>query len=219
MSEKRLSIGQLVKEVGAFAGAATVCVDGAMLFGRLTGLAVVEPVWYVAAPVGIVSAFSGTLAIHLAVRSVRRADVLPGQISGRLQRFGPGVRGVDLGGGGRVFGLLARNAVGPDGGESERYFPAVWRVPMDDQLVRVRESELRAFLEVCYKRRKFQFSRNYWTKQRRPPMNELRYNAIMRLLVEAGIVENRVRGASGRLVLFPQEAVMFLKYESGFKVG
>lgn len=107
--------------------------------------------------------------------------------------------------------------------ETERlgdYKPAVWRVPLGDTVVSVRESELRAFLETAWKRDKHQFSRRYWTRSRRPPLWRGKYDAYMRLLKEAGLVEGRHDhgGASGRLVIFPREAIFYLKNLSSFKV-
>lgn len=223
---RRLGLVELLKTTGAFLVVSAGAVDsGLLLLDRSGGLDVPKS-WYVNGPLGAWSVVGISASLALAGRLLRQVDNQAGRITGRLEgQPGPLIRSIPLGANGRQSTILAsttRSIFGEQTPASETYKPAVWRVPIPPtgNQVMVRESEIRAFLEVAYHRRKYQFSRPYWCRRRRPPLWRDRYEAYMRLLVESGLVEGRHTqgGASGRLVIFPREAVWYLKYESPFRV-
>lgn len=221
---KKMKLGQLLKNGLAFVVTSAVATDTGLLFLDRTGFFDVPNSWYVNAPLAVWSLAGVPVTIQLAERLARQVDARPGRITGFLEENSAVARAIPLGAKGQrstIFAYDTRSIFGRDVPESgEVYRPAVWRVPIEDTEITVRESELRAFLDAAYKRPKYQFSRNYWTRRRRPPLWRAKYEAYMRLLVDSDLVEGRhpQGGASGRLLVFPREAVMYLKHQSDFKV-
>lgn len=93
--------------------------------------------------------------------------------------------------------------------------PQSFTVMMDDNHYQVPVSEIRDFLHTSWQRQrqgKPAFSRNWWTKTRRPKMHEKQYRALMLVLNKIdGIVINRGQGRSGKLALPPEATVKTLQ--------
>jgi hypothetical protein len=222
---RKTNLTQLAKAAGAYVVVSGLTVDTALALADSARLYDVPGAWYLHGPMLAYVAAGVPLSISLAERALKTIDDRPGAIVADVEGNGPARRGIPFTARGKpgtlfastVASIFDHQEVEDSKGRERR--PAVWHVPVgDDNWVTVRESELRAFLDTAYKRKKHQFSRNYWTKSRRPALWEVRYSAFMRLLTEAGLVEGRAFGASGRLVMFPREAIMYLKYESQFAV-
>lgn len=230
---KRMQLQELIKNSAAFAGVSAVAVDCALLFADRAGLLSVPGEWYVNGPLAAWSLIGIPVSIGLAGRILEQAKARPdSHISAALEGApAPNLSKIPMMANGRAGHLFASSArsifgrddlKGPGGSEpGETYHPAVWRVTIDGVPFVIRESELRAFLDAAAKRHKYQFSRRYWTEQRRPPLFRGKYDALMMLLTRAGLVEGRHEQgrASGYLVTHPRHAVTFLKYESPFRAA
>lgn len=226
---RRLSLSELLKTSAAFTGVSATVVDAGLLLADRTGMVVVPGSWYINAPLAVWVAVGIPTTISLAGRLLRHVDPDPGQIKGYQENApSPLLKWIGLFANGREAGLVAHTVPfifgqGNFGRETESrevYRPAAWKVPVNNNPVTVRESELRAFLEAAYRRDKYQFSRPYWTEKRRPPLDRGKYEAFMQLLTKSGLVEGRhsVGGASGRLVTHPRHAITYLKFESPYAV-
>jgi hypothetical protein len=224
---RRLSLTELLKTSAAFTVVSASVVDAGLLLADNTGLVDVPTSWYYNAPLGAWVVVGVPTTITLAERLLRHVDPNPGQIRGYQENTpSPLLSLIGLKFGGKSAGLIAHTVPFlfeqqvKDAPGNTVYRPAAWRVPVNHNPVVVRESELRAFLDVAIKRDKYQFSRPYWTKRRRPPLDRGKYEAFMRLLTESGLVEGRhpTGGASGRLITHPRHAITYLKYESVYAV-
>jgi len=75
--------------------------------------------------------------------------------------------------------------------------------------------EIEEFIYVAWRRQsqsKNGFSRQYWTKQRRPRLKTLEYNIRMWALVScSGLIVDRSEGRSGRLAVPPKEAINIIR--------
>jgi len=227
MGKQKLELGQLIKNAVAYAGISAITAETTLLLIDNVSNLDFSAGWYYNIPLAVWSAAGIPVSIALAGRLKHQVDVTAGQIWGFQEGDGPGRRAIPITAGGQPRGTILASTMAsifgekmPAEEETPEYRPAVWKVPAGESVVSVRESELRAFLDTAWKRNKHQFSRRYWTEKRRPPLWRGKYDAYMRLLVETGIVEGRHAsgGASGRLVLFPREAIWYLKYESQFRV-
>lgn len=222
---RRMQLKELLKNVTAFAGVSAVAVDSALLLADRTGALDVPGAWYVNGPLAVWSLVGIPVSINLASRIVAQARAKPeSHITGSFEGApSPRLSRIPLSANGRMAQIFANTAPSIFGRtiEEETYRPGMWRVTIEGVPVTVRESELRAFLDVAHKRAKHQFSRRYWTEQRRPPMYRLKYDGIMLLLSRAGLVEGRHESgrASGYLVTHPRHAVTYLKYESPFRAA
>jgi hypothetical protein len=89
----------------------------------------------------------------------------------------------------------------------------------DGTVVRVEMSarEVLAFLDEAWRRNSYQFSRRYWTQERRPPLGRQEYQAYVRLLDSAGLIAGRGSGASGWLAYTPRQALLQLRNTSQFR--
>lgn len=221
---KKLSLTQLFKNTVAFTAVSASAVDTSLLFANRVGWLDVPEEWYINAPLAIWAIVGIPVTIKLASRVITQVNPNPRRIISFLEGSpSPVVRKIPFNAKGKSSHLLAYAAPSIFGETvpetREEYKPALWHVPIDGNDVIVRESELRAFLEVCYKRGRYQFSRRYWTRRRRQPLYRPRYEAYMRLLVESGLIEGRHGhgGASGHLVTTPRFAITYLKHESAFR--
>lgn len=227
---RRLQLTQLAKSAAAFGLASAATVDAWLGLAHVAGYYEVPARWYLTAPLAAWALAGTPLTFHLAERLLETAYNKPGPITafetslpGQLDG---GRRAIPYLKNGRQGTLLAHAVKSILGGEEPPPAPprrtmAAWRVPVGDgSAVTIGERELLAFLELAARRRKYQFSRRYWTERRKPPMPRPRYEALMQLLTSAGLVEARTAGASGWLVgnLKPHNAVSYLKYESAYRV-
>ncbi len=221
---RRLSLTQLLKNSGAYVAVSASTVDVGLFVADRLDVVNVPFDWYIDAPLMVWVVVGVPVSLTLAGRVLQQVDPRARRIVGFQEGVpSPLLRKIGFNTGGKSSTILANRVdsiFGDKLPEVEEYRPAVWHVPVEDIPVIVRESELRAFLEVCYKRVKYQFSRRYWTKRRRPPVIRAKYEAYMRLLVESGLVEGRYDsgGASGYLATIPRSAITFLKYESAYRV-
>lgn len=221
---KRMQLKELLKNVTAFAGVSAVAVDCGLLFADRAGMIDVPGDWYINGPLAAWSLIGLPVSIGLAGRILEQARARPdSQITAALEGApSPRLSKIPIMANGRAGNLFASSAQSIFGGqaeEGETYHPAAWKVTVEGVPLIIRESELRAFLDAASRRGKYQFSRRYWTKRRRPPMYRPKYEAIMMLLTRAGLVEGRHEQgrASGYLVTHPRHAITYLKYESPFR--
>lgn len=219
---KKLSLKRLLTGSVAFAAVSATTTDALLLFADNSGMIEVPGSWYLNTPLLAWGLVGLPLSFALAERIYAEVSPRPPRITGFLEGApSPLLRGIALTRNGRQSTLLAsatKSIFGeqlPDSGDA--YHPAAWRV---NDLV-IRESEIRAFLDGVAKRSKYQFSRNYWCKRRRPPIVRDRYEAYLHLLVSSGLVEGRHQtgGASGYLVTTPRHAVTYLKHESTYRAA
>jgi hypothetical protein len=224
---KRMQLKELLKNLAAFAGVSAVAVDTALLLADRTEFFRVPVSYYINGPLAAWSLLGLPVSIHLAGRIIEQARAKPeARIAGALEAGpSPNLRKIPLAANGRD-GFLFSSTVKSLFSEDEEqpgatYHPAVWRVEVDSTPFTIREVELKAFLDVAFKRPKHQFSRRYWTERRRPPLYRPKYDAMMILLTRAGLVEGRHEEgrASGRLVTHPRHAITYLKYESPFRAA
>lgn len=221
---KKLSLTELLKNSVAFTLVSASAIDAGLLFADRADLLNVPAAWYINAPLGVWAIVGIPVSISLAERIVNQVSHRPGRIAAISDASALPFRAIRLTANGRTSQLLTHIAPHIFGEAlptpQEVHRPAAWRVPIDDNDIIVRESELRAFLDGCDRRPKHQFSRPYWTERRRPPLDRPRYEAFMRLLSESGLVEGRHAqgGASGRLVTKPHHAITYLKFESVYAV-
>ena len=223
---RRLNLTQLLKNATAFTFITTITVDASLLLADRVGVLDVPGSWYVNAPLAVWMVTGIPTTIALAERLVHQVNPKPGRIIGFEEgAASPVMRAIGLNANGKRSTLLASVAPSIFGStlpqEGAVYRPSVWYVPVGENRVIVRESELRAFLDVAARRDRYQFSRRYWLEKRRPPLYRDKYDGFMRLLVESGLVEGRrAQGrASGRLVTKPRHAVTYLKYESPYRTS
>jgi hypothetical protein len=89
---------------------------------------------------------------------------------------------------------------------------SVW---YDDNEYTLTVPELEEFIYVAWRRQsqnKNGFSRQYWTKQRRPRLKTLDYNIRMWALMScAGLIIDRSEGRSGRMSVGPKEAIQIIR--------
>ena len=225
---RRLTLTQFLKTGAAYVGVSALTVDTGLLLADRLDLLKVPGAWYINAPLGAVVLVGIPASITLAARLIRQVDPNPGRISGFAEGSpSPLLRAIPFMANSQADTLFASSVPHIFGEEIQtthggEHRPAVWRVPVppEGSEVMVRESELRAFLDVAHHRAKYQFSRRYWTRQRRPPLWRVKYEAYMRLLTESGLVEGRSDngGASGWLVTHPRHAITYLKFESGYAI-
>lgn len=223
---RRLQLKQVIKNWAAYITVSSVTIDAAFLLADQTGMADVPGSWYVNAPLAAAVLVGTPATFTLASRIIRQIDPNPGRITA-FEEGGPSPlsRWIPFTANGRTGRTLAHGVKSAFGEtlpeERPSYRPALWIVPIEGLDIKVRESELRAFLDVAWRRDKHQFSRRYWTRRRRPALYRPKYEAFMRLLCDSGLVEGRHEqgGASGRLLAFPREAVTFLKYESAYRTA
>ena len=223
----KLSLRQLLSTTAAFTLVSAGTADAALLLADRTGTLDVAAEWYINAPLGVWALAGIPVTIALAERLLHHISPKPRRITAFAEdESSPVIRAIGLNVNGRRSTLLA--SISPFFVSDHRpqpenptvHRPVAWRVPVNNNDVIVRESELRAFLDVVFKRTKHQFSRSYWLKTRRPPLYRAKYEAFMRLLVESGLVEGRHSHgrASGRLVTHPRHAITYLKHESAFRL-
>lgn len=223
---RRIELKQAVKNWAAFVGVSSITIDAGLLLADRTGMLDVPGGWYINGPLSATVLIGIPATFALASRILTQADPKPGRVvafeeggPSPLARWIPFTTNATPG---RLMAHSIKSALGealPE--EAPAYRPALWVVPIEGLDIKVRESELRAFLDVAWRRDKHQFSRRYWTRRRRPALYRPKYEAFMRLLVESGLVEGRHEqgGASGRLLAFPREAITFLKYESAYRTA
>jgi hypothetical protein len=104
------------------------------------------------------------------------------------------------------------------GSPQEEYEPttintvSVW---YDENEHTLTTSEIEEFIYVAWRRqgqKKNGFSRQYWTRQRRPRLKTLEYNVRMWTLMSCeGLVINRSEGRSGKLSVPPDEAIKIIR--------
>lgn len=221
MAKTKLRLTELLKTSLAFTAVSATGVDSALMFADRAGLLRFDSHWYLTAPMGVITVVSLPTAFRLLDRLSRMIDNgASGRIVGTIEGMSPHARRIPINGGvkGHIMALTAPARLQvPE--ERIRELPAKWIVPVDEVTITVREGELRTFLEAAYKRTKFQFSRRYWTQTRRPAIWRPKYEAFMRLLNETGVIDDREERRSGRISLFPREAIMYLKYESQYRVA
>lgn len=231
---KKFSFTEFAKVSGALVLSSSALADGGLYLADYLRLLRAAPGDYIAGPIFIVTLASLPATLRLASKLADIVSPANRPIIAYADGPGPRLREIPINGGNFTGSILASVAPSlftqskaPTGlnapAEKERinYTPSVfWRVPVDETTVTIREAELMTFLEVAYKRSKHQFSRNYWLKTRRPRMWRAKYEAFMKLLTSAGLIDGRHEqgGASGRLNIFPREAVRYLKYESQFAI-
>lgn len=94
-----------------------------------------------------------------------------------------------------------------------------WSDTMDAMTIEFSETEVRAFLDAVWRRqtsdsqaRHYPFSRSYFIKKHRPRLNFGEYYGLLALCDMAGIVANRSKGKSGKLLLQPSQALRQIKY-------
>ena len=221
---RKLSLAELLKNGFAFIAVSATAIDAGLLLTHRMGVLAVKPDWYINAPLAIWTVIGIPITISLADRLLHQINIKPGPIIGFTEGgSAPVVRKIKWNINGRENTLLAQvmpfifeNPLPPEKPVVNQ--PVAWIVPVYDNQVIIREKELLAFLEVASKRTKHQFSRRYWTEIRRPPLYRPKYEAFMRLLTEAGLIDGRhTHGrASGRLITHPRHAITYLKYESRF---
>jgi len=220
---RKLSLGETVKTYAAFAGVATVTLDAGLFLAARAGLDIPGSA-FVDLPLSVITLAGLPASIHLFTRFMHQVGKDKTSIVGYEDNGGaPILNRIKLTANGRSAGTLLAHSVPsifgkPEPAQPERK-PAAWWIQIGDMPVTIREGELVAFLEQSAKRGKHQFSQTYWTQTRRPAMPRQRYDAIMLLLVSAGLVEGRAAGASGRLVTKPRHAITFLKHESRYAVS
>lgn len=220
---KKMQLNELLKNVLAFSAVSAAAVDCGLLFADRAGIVHVPADWYVNGPLAAWSLIGLPVSINLAGRILEQAKARPdSQIVPALEgAASPRLSKIPIMANGRAGQLFAFTVPRFFKAEeqTESYHPAAWRVSIEDATFVIRESELRAFLDVASKRGKYQFSRRYWCKKRRPAMYRPKYDAIMTLLTRSGLVEGRHDSgrASGYLVTHPRHAITYLKYESPFR--
>lgn len=176
----------------------------------------VAPQWYWIAPLGGITLFSVPLAIHAAGRAIA-------YVSGPapITVAGPTTEGrripISANGGhvGDLLTSLAPNIFAQPQPVAIEAGPPVyhWRVPLENgKTITVDEETLRGFITRSHKRRTF--GRGYWLRY----MSRDVYDACIEILVNAGMIENRKGGASGRLVTTPTHVLRHLKSRSSFKL-
>jgi hypothetical protein len=220
---RKLDLTQLIKNTGAFTLISASAVNAGLLFADRAGLLNVRSEWYLNAPLGVWALVGIPVTINLASRIVHQVNPQPRRITGFSEGASPVIRKIPFNTQGKSSTLLAYavpSIFGESIPEQHEYRPAIWHVPVEGNDVTVRESELRSFLEVCHRRQKYQFSRKYWTRRRRPPLYRPKYEAYMRLLTEVGLIEGRHGhgGASGYLITTPRYAITYLKHESKHRI-
>jgi hypothetical protein len=220
----KFSFGQYAKTAGAFV--VTTTVGAEFLLGVADGQEWLDPgSWYTHAPMLIIGAACLPASIALFERMLQLANPKPGRIRAHVTDANGGIaRKIPYNKHGRP-GVLLANTVPfklgePKQRERRDLGPMFWSVPVatdqGENTFTVHEKELREFLEAASRRKQHQFSRRYWTERRRPPLLRPKYEAMMRLLQECGLVEGRHADgrSSGRLVLFPRECMMIVKNSS-----
>jgi hypothetical protein len=232
MIMQRLQLGQLTRSLIAYAAVSAVTVDTWLLLADRWQVIKVPARWYFDGPLLSLAIVGLPATISLGERVLHQIYKKPGQIvtvDASTNTPNTIARAIPFTINGRRSTLLANLTPSIFGetelppGKVERL--VYWRVPVQtahgENLFTVHEAELRDFLEVAHRRQRHQFSRRYWCKRRRPPLLRPKYEAFMRLLTETGLVEGRHEHgrASGRLVTFPREALMFLKYQSRYAVS
>ncbi len=224
---RKLSLTQLLSTTVAFTVVSAGTADAALLLADRSGTLDVAAEWYINAPLGVWALTGIPVTIALAERLLHQISPPSRRITAFAEdESSPFIRAIGLTVNGRRSTLLASVSPffvsdrQPQPQSPAIHRPVAWRVPVNNNDVIVRESELRAFLDVVFKRSKHQFSRSYWLKTRRPPLYRAKYEAFMRLLVESGLVEGRHSHgrASGRLVTHPRHAITYLKHESAFRL-
>ena len=228
---RKLSLAELLKNGLAFTVVSSIAIDAGLLLMQRIGVLNFSSDWYINAPLVVWVVIGIPVTIGLAERLLHQINIKPGPIVGFVEgKTSSAARKIKWNINGRETTLLAQvmpfifenplpsGAKPPFGEKPIVNRPVAWIVPVYDNQVIIREKELCAFLEAASKRTKHQFSRRYWTETRRPPLYRPKYEAFMRLLTEAGLVEGRhTHGrASGRLITHPRHAITFLKHESRF---
>lgn len=93
--------------------------------------------------------------------------------------------------------------------------PQTFTVVIDGTGYQVPIADIREFLHTAWQRQrqgKPAFSRNWWTKQRRPRMHPKEHQAMMLVLDQAtGAIVNRGQGRSGKLALPPEATIKSLQ--------
>jgi hypothetical protein len=221
---RKLSLAELLKNGLAFTVISSLAIDAGLLLTQRIGMLNFSSDWYFNAPLVVWVVIGIPVTIGLAERLLYQINVKPGPIVS-IAAGGPAptARKIKWNINGREKTLLAQvmpfifeNPLSSQKPIETR--TVAWIVPIYGNRVIIREKELRAFLEISANRSKYQFSRRYWTETRRPPLDRPKYEAFMRLLTEAGLIEGRhAHGrASGRLITHPRHAITFLKHESRF---
>ncbi len=219
----KLDLTEMVKEAAILTVTGAMGVDGLLASAEVFGLLDIPARWYLGAPLlGVSAIFLGT-----ALRAGDRIwdKIEPRRIVGFSEPGPrPQLRSIPFAHfGGRTGQIMANTVrtIWDDGpamlpAQVETHHSMVWKVPAGENWYTIRESELLAFLEVAVSRDKYQFSRRYWTERRRPPMYRPRYEAIMKLLGSANLIDGRGGRASGVLKTTPRHALTYLKYESQY---
>ena len=215
---KKLSLKKLLTSSIAFTAVSATTADSLLLFTDSSGIADIPLRWYINAPLLAWGLVGLPLSFAIAERLYYQVSPRPPKITGFLEEMpNPLLRGIALNVNGKKSTLLASAVPSifgeelPDTGDV--YRPAAWRV---NDLI-IREGELKTFLEAAARRNKYQFSRNYWTRKKRPPIQRDRYNAYIHLLVSSGLLSGRTGGSSGYLITCPRSSITYLKYESPYK--
>lgn len=221
---RRLKVSETVKVYATLVGVGTLTIDAALLLASRAGYHVPGSA-YIDVPLAAIALAGVPASISLFERFLAQVGQQRASVQGFEDSTGaPVLRQIKLALSGKPAGTMLAHSV-PflfGGGEQPEQpvtrKPAAWWITLDGVPVTIREAELRAFLDVAYKRNKYQFSQNYWTRDRRPPMDRRRYDALMYLLTSAGLVDGRLAGASGRLLAPPRHAITYLKFESRYRV-
>jgi len=98
-----------------------------------------------------------------------------------------------------------------------------WSEGMDPITIQFSEGEVLSFLETVWSRqtsddsskRRYPFSRNYFTIERRPAMDSSEYHGLISLLSSCNLICNRTQGKSGKLSLAPKRAIHLMKWAYG----
>jgi len=217
---RKLSTIQLLKASLSYGIAASFTIDSWLLLLDRTGLLEVQPGSYLNAPLAVMAIGGIPVTISLFQRlldtSYRQPDnhIKPVVTSSNgIDRHIPFTSGSTTG---TILASVQRSIFGNPPEVLNQKHRIDWSVPVGEQSVMVTESELKTFLEIAHRRDKYQFSSVYFCRKRRPRLSEARYNAYMKLLESAGLIQDRTSGSSGTMVTFPNEAMMVLKHNSGF---
>lgn len=212
---RKVNLSQLVKTATAFGAVSALTIDLSLLLTHRLGLATVPGHWYLDAPLiawtlgGLPASIVLSERLLTQARGYRHSKIIVSADDSSHLRQIPVVSGSQTG---TVFASSARS-IFPTGDSHQDFLPAVWQVPVDDQLVSVRESELLQFLRLADRRPKYKFSRRYWCERRRPAIPRQHYAAYMELLTSAGLIAGRhpQGGASGWLIYPPRACIVLLK--------
>jgi hypothetical protein len=201
-------------------------IDAGILMFDITDVLPADGSWYLVGPLAIWTAAGTAASFALFNRLMHQIEAPQTKISAQLIDEGGSGRRIPWYKNGQTTTLLTSVApwrIAQPEAEARSVRRVQWEVPvetMNGQVeVLVSEPELKAFLEVAYNRSTYPLSRRYWTKKRKPPLWRPRYEAYIKLLDSAELIEGRYDRASGRLRLHPRQAVLLLRNASGYLSG